>query len=276
MPTNLVALISGLLTPDLVGRIATHLGIDRRLAEKALSGGVPALLASLLASVGKPGGEERLADAVAQQQSGTLTGLANALGGSGTAITEGGTNTLASLLGGSTLSVLTSAIEGYAGTRGASTKGLLGILAPLVLGGIHQLQRATGSSAAEVLSSQRDNIVRAMPASLADTLKSSGLLPGSVSTPPTHAARGNETSPLAWLLPALLALVALAIAWQLLSRRRPRSPRRPKMQSRLLRPRCRRAPRRRSRAFAASKLVMQTWAQRRRRHLTGSSARSRL
>jgi len=221
MPTNLVALISGLLTPDLVGRIATHLGLDRRLAEKALSGGVPALLASLLATVGRPGGEERLADAVAQQQPGTLTGLANMLGGSGTAAMEGGTNMLSSLLGGNTLSALTSAIETYAGTRGGATKGILGILAPLVLGGIQQLQRTTGTSAADVLSSQRDNIVRALPTSLADTLKSSGLMPGAVSTPPTHAARRSETSPLSWLLPALLALVALAIAWQLLSRTAP-------------------------------------------------------
>ncbi|MGA7207325.1 MAG: hypothetical protein WBX78_00235 [Pseudolabrys sp.] len=45
MATNLVSLIMKFLTPDMIGRIASTLGLDRNDASTAVSAGVPALLA---------------------------------------------------------------------------------------------------------------------------------------------------------------------------------------------------------------------------------------
>jgi hypothetical protein len=61
--------------------------------------------------VAKPGGAAKLSDAVAQEQPGILTNIANVLGGSGQGeLINNGVNTLSSLLGGGTLSELTGAV----------------------------------------------------------------------------------------------------------------------------------------------------------------------
>ena len=48
MATNLVSLVMQFLTPDMVGRIATALGLDRNKVQSAISGAVPGLLAARL------------------------------------------------------------------------------------------------------------------------------------------------------------------------------------------------------------------------------------
>jgi Bacterial protein of unknown function (DUF937) len=46
MAASLVSLVSQFLTPDMIGRIATALGLDRNKVQSAISGVVPALLAA--------------------------------------------------------------------------------------------------------------------------------------------------------------------------------------------------------------------------------------
>jgi hypothetical protein len=43
---NLVSLVMQFLTPDMIGRIATALGLDRNVAQTAIGALVPALLAA--------------------------------------------------------------------------------------------------------------------------------------------------------------------------------------------------------------------------------------
>jgi len=81
---DLVASAIKLLTPELTTRIASTLGIDRAAVEKAVDAGIPGLLAAFIGLVGKPGGMERLSDAVSQVQPGVFTNLANMIGGAGT------------------------------------------------------------------------------------------------------------------------------------------------------------------------------------------------
>ena len=45
MATNLVSNITQVLSSDLVARITSSLGLDRRQVEKALQAGIPSLLA---------------------------------------------------------------------------------------------------------------------------------------------------------------------------------------------------------------------------------------
>ena len=91
---------------------ALHRGssLDKAVVEKAVTAGIPGLLAALASLVAKPGGAER-SDAVAQEQPGILTNIANVLGGpqQGTII-DNGVDMLSSLLGGSTTSALTGAV----------------------------------------------------------------------------------------------------------------------------------------------------------------------
>ena len=59
MPTNLVATITKVITPELMARIASGLGLDQAAVQKAVTAGVPGLLAALTSLVAKPGGAEK-------------------------------------------------------------------------------------------------------------------------------------------------------------------------------------------------------------------------
>jgi hypothetical protein len=82
MATNLVSLVMQFLTPDMIGRIATALGLDRNSAQTAIGAGVPGLLAGLNSVASQPGGGQRLVDS-AKQSTGTLGNFASMLGTGG-------------------------------------------------------------------------------------------------------------------------------------------------------------------------------------------------
>ena len=71
MATNLVSLVMQFLTPDMIGRIASALGLDHNKVQSAISSAVPGLLAALNNVATQPGGAQRLADA-ARRQTGSL------------------------------------------------------------------------------------------------------------------------------------------------------------------------------------------------------------
>jgi hypothetical protein len=51
MATNLVSLVMQFLTPDTIAKIASALGLDRMVAQKAITGAVPAILSGLAGPV---------------------------------------------------------------------------------------------------------------------------------------------------------------------------------------------------------------------------------
>ena len=81
MATNLVSLIMQFLTPDMIGRIASALGLDRNNTQTAIGAAIPGLLAGLSGVAAQPGGGQRLVDAV-RQQTGALGSFANMIGAS--------------------------------------------------------------------------------------------------------------------------------------------------------------------------------------------------
>ena len=109
MGTNLISIIMKFLTPEVIARLASALGLDRAIAQKAITAAIPAILAYLGNAVTKPGGERQLANALAQQPSGALDTLMSILGGSGQkslteqkSLVEKGSSLLSGLFGGST------------------------------------------------------------------------------------------------------------------------------------------------------------------------------
>ncbi len=71
---NLVSVVMQFLTPDMIAKIASVLGLDRNLVQKAIGGAVPALLSSVADSAATPGGMRQLFNLL-QQQSGSLDTL---------------------------------------------------------------------------------------------------------------------------------------------------------------------------------------------------------
>ncbi|GLR86755.1 DUF937 domain-containing protein [Bradyrhizobium iriomotense] len=180
MASSLISVVMQFLTPDMIAKIASALGVDRSVAQKAIGGAVPTLLAGLADVASTPNGARQLSGTLAQQLPGSLENFKSLIGGSGqNALTETGSGLLSGLFGGGATDTIAQSIGKFAGLDEGSSKSLLGVLAPLVLGVLGQHQRSAGldaSGLASLLGSQKDQIAAAIPSGLADQLSAAGLI----------------------------------------------------------------------------------------------------
>jgi hypothetical protein len=197
MAINLVSLVMQFLTPDLIGRIASVLGLERNNTQTAIGAAVPGLLAALSGVAAQPGGGQKLVDA-ARQQTGTLGNFASMIGtGAKTSLIEKGSKVLSSLLGGRDQTALAGAVGKYAGLGQGASGSLLGMLAPVVMGTIGQQQGARSldaSGIASLLSSQKDNIAAALPEGFGNMLGGTGLLDSLGGAARTATVAGGEAA----------------------------------------------------------------------------------
>jgi hypothetical protein len=184
------------LTPDMIGRVASALGLDRNDTSSAIEAGVPALLAALTGVAGKSGGLQKLADAT--KEVGTLDKLAGMVGGSGqTSLVDRGSKMLTSLLGDRDQTALANAVGKYSGIGSGASTSLLGALAPVVLGSIAQQQGTRGldgSSIANLLEGQKDNIAAAIPSGFGRLLGGTGMLDSLGDSAKRAIMAGSETT----------------------------------------------------------------------------------
>jgi hypothetical protein len=198
MATNLVSLVMQFLTPDMVGRIATALGLDRNKVQSAISGAVPGLLAAFNGVATQPGGAQRIADA-ARQQTGSLENFANVLAAGGqSSLLDKGSQLLSSLVGGRDQNALIGAIAKFTGLGQGASGSLLGMLAPIVMGAIGQHQTVTraldANGIANLFASQKDNIAAALPSGFGSLLSGTGLLSSLGDAARTARAAGSEAA----------------------------------------------------------------------------------
>jgi len=224
MATNLVAQITEALTPTIVDRMASGLGLNKTGTQKAIVAAVPALLAALISYVSKPQGASRLNDVVRKQEPGVLSSLANVIGGSGQkAMVDQGSGLLTSLLGGKAFSGLTNAVGQYAGVSESGSKSLMGLLGPVVLGALGHEQRDRGldaSGLASLLTSQKNAVQAALPSGFSKYLNQAGVLDDVTGATTRVASRATDRSTSSlwpWLLGALALLVIGFFAWRMLS-----------------------------------------------------------
>ena len=197
MATNLISIVMQYLTPDMIGRIASSLGLGRNGTSSAIEAAVPTLLAAFAGVATSTGGPQKLADA-AKQETGTLDKFASMIGTAGQrSVTERGSQMLASLLGDRDQTALTSAVGKYSGLGTAAGGSVLGILAPVVMGAIAKQQgpRALDAgSIASLLGSQKDSMAAALPAGFGKLLGGTGLLDTLGDAARRTAAAGSETT----------------------------------------------------------------------------------
>jgi Bacterial protein of unknown function (DUF937) len=221
MSVNLVSLVSEFLTPDLIGRIGTALGIDRSIVGRAAIALGPAILGGLSHSASTPDGARKLANTVSQQSPSILDTLGSMIGGAGQqTLVKDGVNTLGSLLGGSGVSALTGAVGRLTGISQGAGSSLIGMLTPAVLGLLGKQQAAQGldaSGLARLLAAQKDNITAALPPGFGDMLRASGApgfaAVGAQAPEPRRAApaeSASQSSTWSWVLGAV---AAAALAW---------------------------------------------------------------
>ncbi|OMQ43901.1 DUF937 domain-containing protein [Ensifer sp. 1H6] len=189
MASNLVSYIAQMLTPDMIARIASVLGLDSSKVQSAVAAAVPAILAGLTGVAAQPGGAQKIADS-AKQQSGSLDNLMGMLaGGDQVSLAQNGSQIISSLFCAKDGSALATAIGGVSGMDQRASGSLLATLAPLVMGGLAQQSGGdlSANGIAGLLASQKDNIAAALPSGVRDLLGGTGLL-GSLGAPAQTAA----------------------------------------------------------------------------------------
>ena len=177
MAANLTSIVMQFLTPEVIGQIASLLGLDRAATQKATAGTVPALLAGLSDLVQTPAGTNQLSKLLSQQQTGSLTDLLRK--GDPQGLAQAGSTMLSGLFGGRTLDGMAQAVGKFTGAGDSGGKSLITMLGPIVLGALGQHQRDAGLDAnglASLLRSQKDQIVAAIPPGLSDQLGAAGLI----------------------------------------------------------------------------------------------------
>ena len=177
MAISLVSLVTEFLTPAMIGRIASALGVDRNKLQTAVNATVPGLLAGLTGVAAQPGGAQKLVDA-AGQHTGAFDNIVNSIGSGGqTTLIERESRLLTSLLGGHDQSALTDAVSKYTGLNSKVSGSLLAILGPLVMGTVAKQARPLNADGIKsLLASQKDSIAAALPRGFSDLLGGTGLL----------------------------------------------------------------------------------------------------
>jgi len=195
MAIDLTSLVSDALSPQLVGQIAAAAGVDAAKAQSLVDGAVPAVIGALGGAASKPGGAQKISDAISNADPDTLSKLASSAGA--TQAMSGGANALSGVLGSSTLWSLSGALGQFAGVPHAAAQSTIGAVAQAVIGVIGQQDPSTWSDPAAIgnlLASQKDIVNAALPAGLSSLLTSSGLLAGMGATAAGAAASATSAA----------------------------------------------------------------------------------
>jgi hypothetical protein len=149
------------------------------------------------------------------------------LGGTGGSnLASSGASMLGSLLGDNKMGMLASAIGSFSGLSNDSSKSLLGLATPMLLGMLKSKGKSDGLGAGgliDMLMGQKDNIAGALPPQLGSALSGTGLLEGvlgkaggaaTAAAAATSAAGKQAADKGGSLLGKLIPLILLAlVAW---------------------------------------------------------------
>jgi outer membrane protein OmpA-like peptidoglycan-associated protein len=214
MIPNLLDLVKGEFSSDLVGKIAGSLGESSQSTMGAIGAAAPALLAGLLNKGSTTQGANDILGLLRQGGFDSRgVNLASALAGGGDGLSnlvKMGAPLLGSIFGGRSNNV-TDWLSSQAGVGRASASSILGLLTPVLLSTIgRQLMSSGGLNASglmSLLAGQRSFLQSAAPPGLAGALGLGSLadLGGTVTR---AAADPQRSSPWRWLIP-LLALILL-------------------------------------------------------------------
>src|SRR5215831_4401909 len=196
MATNLVSYIMQFLTPDMIGRIASTLGLDRNDTQTGVAAAVPSLLAALGGVAAKPGGAQSLVDTI-KQQSGVTDSFGSILGtGNPSSFVDKGSSLLMALLGSHDQSALAGAIGTFAGVGHSGGSSLLGMLTPVIMGLIGKQigPRLDVGSLGNLFASQKEQIAQALPRGMSNLLGGTGLLDSLSSTAGYATAAAEQAS----------------------------------------------------------------------------------
>ena len=181
MSFNLVDLVKGQISGQVLGQISNAVGENADATKSVIDSAVPALLGGLMNKASSDEGASALFDTIKNQDDSILDNLSGVIASKNKdSLVEGGSNMLGSLFGGDAAAGLMGAVSGVSGASQGSTSKILGMVAPLAMSTVKRYMSGGGemdkAGLASMLMDQKDNIAGAMPSGLADQLGSSGIL----------------------------------------------------------------------------------------------------
>ena len=207
MAVNLVEMVKGYLTPDILHKASSFVGESESATQKAMNGIVPTLIAGLANQASTNGGAEKLSRILdtGKYDGSALNNLGSLFSGGETTqkvITQG-QDTLSSLFGNKTEG-LVDQIARFAGLRTGSAASLLALVLPLILGLLGRQRSTIGqspSALAALLGGQKTWLSTLLPAGIASFLGWSGY-ERAREPDPVYVAPKRETR--SWLIPAIV------------------------------------------------------------------------
>src|SRR5262245_16756973 len=230
MAIDLVDLVKGLITPDVIQKAATHVGETSDVTQKALGGIVPTLIGALANTGSTSDGAQqliRMLDA-GKYDGGVLSNVMSLFGGGATtqSTLNAGKGILESLFG-SRLGGVSDLIARFAGISPNSASSLLALTAPLVMHVLGKQRASLGVSAgslASLLSEQKGFLSGLVPAgvgsllgwpALTSAVSNVGARAADATSRVTRQAADAPRAASRWAVPLVIlgALVLAALAW---------------------------------------------------------------
>jgi OmpA-OmpF porin, OOP family len=216
MAASIMDSVMSFMGPQVLGPLASHLGVSTETAQRGLQASSAAILSGLASKADEPGFLSQVFGMVTNPAN-TPSALSNLTsnigsaisGGSGSGLMEMGSRFLSNVFG-PRLSSVTDSIAQSAGMGASKASTLLAMAAPMVLGALGQQTREhnlTATGLASELKSEATGWQRFLPAGVASMFSG---VSGVVAGPRVTDARTTSR----WLWPVvLLAALLLAALW---------------------------------------------------------------
>jgi OmpA-OmpF porin, OOP family len=221
MAVNLVELVKGYLTPDILQKAGSFVGESEPATQKAMNGIVPTLIAAFANQASTTSGAEKLSQMLdaGKYDGSALNNLGSLFsGGESTrkAVTEG-KDILGSLLGNKTEGLIDH-IARFAGVRTGSASSLLALAVPLIMNLLGRQRSTIGqnpSALASLLGEQKSFLSGLLPAGIGSLLGWTGYETARPRETTTYVEPKRATP--SWLVPLLIlgGVVLVALAWLL-------------------------------------------------------------
>src|SRR5262245_61140234 len=168
MANTLIDSLTSLITPNIISKAASQFGESEAAMARAVPAGIPTVLAGLLGKANHSSAMGSIFDLIKDPANdGTaLSNLSGLLTGGGGSALVGLAGRFLNLLFGDRLGAITGALGQSTGVRGGSASSILGFIAPVVMGFLGNRARTEGLNASglsNLLVSQKDSILSALP-----------------------------------------------------------------------------------------------------------------
>jgi OmpA-OmpF porin, OOP family len=232
MSFNILDAVKSHLTPNLISKASSFLGESDSAVGKAISGILPSVLGGLISksSTDNAGATEVFNMSKEANSSGFMSNLGDIFSDGGGLLSIG--SGLVKSIFGSKADGIIDSIAGFAGVKKSSANSLMSMIAPVALstlGNHAKTNNLNSSGLLNLLSSQKSSILNMLPDGLSSLAGMVGLgkISNSVSSASERTRRNlsatneydenttRKAGGMKWLLPLLLLIGALILAWYL-------------------------------------------------------------